>query len=171
MYKYTSFRCQIRELGGPGFLVVTPPCHDRLMCMMCNGASRDDVLFHVHASIERVGWAVVPVVSGTVARSWAYTIGLSSGFGHPELVVVGRRPDSAGLLLNSLGEMVRAGESLSPGEWILGPNDERLELKEVPHGHFTRETFALGRVLRCPRIPGARTQGPGGLPDRTRPRA
>lgn len=45
----------------------------------------------------------------------AYTVGLH-GFEHPEIVVVGLCIDTAVAVLNDLGERVRAGQSLSPGD-------------------------------------------------------
>ncbi|MBA2427455.1 MAG: DUF4262 domain-containing protein [Actinobacteria bacterium] len=77
------------------------------MCMMCEGASLDDVRFHIHGLIEGSGWAVIPVEGNTPYRSWAYTVGLVQTFDHPELVVVGLDPLAAGRLLNSIGDAIR----------------------------------------------------------------
>lgn len=79
--------------------------------MMCDGASRDEVRFHLHGKISRHGWAIFAVENaGTLG--WVYTIGLVAGFNHPELVVVGQEPALAGTVLNHLGERVRQGERL-----------------------------------------------------------
>ncbi|MGH9187288.1 MAG: DUF4262 domain-containing protein [Acidimicrobiales bacterium] len=87
------------------------------MCMMCEGASPDEVLFHVHGVIEREGWAITPIDAGPDGASWAYTIGLSAGFGHPELVIVGLDLDEAGILLQTLAERIRDGEQFGPESW------------------------------------------------------
>ena len=109
--------------------------------MMCSGASLDEVLFHVHGLIERVGWAVVPVVGRRPSTSWACTIGLVE-IGHPELLIVGRAPEAAGRLLNSLGKRVRLGESFEGVSTVqIGRTDYSLEA--VPQKRFEGDTFAL----------------------------
>ena len=73
------------------------------MCIMCDGASRDEVLFSLHGRVQRNGWALQIVAStGPPGLGWVYTIGLAA-FDHPELVVVGlevvdsaRVPERAG---------------------------------------------------------------------------
>lgn len=59
------------------------------MCMMCDGATPDEMRFMVYGHIEKYGWHIVYVENQKRSASWAYTIGLSSRFGHPELAVVG----------------------------------------------------------------------------------
>jgi hypothetical protein len=80
------------------------------MCIMCDGASRDEALFHLHSKVLRHGWALQGVESGDPQRaSWIYTVGLSSGFGHPELVMVGGLVDDVVPTLNEVAELVRRG--------------------------------------------------------------
>ncbi len=110
--------------------------------MMCSGASFDEVLFHVHGSIERAGWAVVPVSGDRRTRSWAYTIGLVE-LGHPELAVVGLRPESAGHLLNSIGDMVLQGHRFTAGGTSVGFRDKDYRFADVAPKHFVEDTFAL----------------------------
>lgn len=92
------------------------------MCMMCNGASLDDVRFHIHSLIKRVGWAVVPVQGDRPSTSWAYTIGLTTRFDHPELAVVGCEPsDTFAMWVDYFGALghprpePRAFELVLPG--------------------------------------------------------
>ena len=47
-------------------------------------------------------------------RPFAYTVGLF-GLGHSELLIFGVPPGTAAVVLNSLGERIRAGENLLPG--------------------------------------------------------
>lgn len=112
------------------------------MCEMCKGASIDEVRFNLHGMIYRSGWAVVPVVAESLERSWAYTVGLAGGFDHPELAVVGLSPTDAGRLLNKLGELVRTGSRLMPGDvvTIVGRGD--FLLAGVRPDHFAGGTFA-----------------------------
>lgn len=83
--------------------------------MMCDGASRDEVLFARHATIERYGWALVAVGDSPPTADWIYTIGLAPR-GHPELVIVGHEQAVAGALLNELGERIRDGERFQAGD-------------------------------------------------------
>jgi hypothetical protein len=79
------------------------------MCMMCDGASLDEVRFWVHGTIARFGWAIM-TVEEQQSPSWAYTIGLVACFGHPELVLVGQSQAVTHRVLNHMGEAVRRGE-------------------------------------------------------------
>lgn len=80
-------------------------------------------------TVRRCGFAVQAVFG---ARCWshpgcgcgqrrgtrppiAYTVGLY-GFGHPEVVIVGLCIDTAATVLNDLGERIRHGRSLAPGD-------------------------------------------------------
>jgi len=109
--------------------------------MMCEGASLDDVRFHIHGLIEGSGWAVIPVEGNTPYRSWAYTVGLVQTFEHPELVVVGLDPLAAGRLLNSIGDAIRDGARLAAEEVIL-LGREHIHMAQVHACHFAAGTFA-----------------------------
>jgi hypothetical protein len=79
------------------------------MCRICEGFSLDDVLALDAARIAEYGFAIIGV-SGDPAeehpRSWAYTVGLLDAADHPELIVAGIKPDTAGALLSDLGHAV-----------------------------------------------------------------
>lgn len=60
------------------------------MCMLCEGASAQDVLDGFRSRIAEFGFTMVSVGGGS--SSWTYTIGLLENFGHPELVVTGLCP-------------------------------------------------------------------------------
>ena len=83
------------------------------MCMMCDGASRDEMLFSLHAKVLHHGWALQGVGGDGERADWMYTRGLSSGFAHPELVMVGGRIEDSGRVLNEIGELVRSGRRSS----------------------------------------------------------
>lgn len=81
----------------------------------------------VAAMIRQYGWSVECVNSGTCSHPgcggesdglpFAYTIGLF-GMGHPELLILGTTVATAMGVLNTLGERVRAGENLVPGQLL-----------------------------------------------------
>lgn len=82
----------------------------------------------IRNTVHRLGWAIQYVGGEECSRPgcdsppgdgppFAYTVGLF-GLGHPELLVFGLPPEPAAWVLNSLGERVRAGESLQPGQLI-----------------------------------------------------
>jgi len=95
-------------------------------------------------TIRRHGWAVQAVAGDEPRRrpAFAYTVGLW-GFGHPELVVVGLPQPDAHRLLNAVGGLVRAGETLRPGETVHGgPDDTDLHLRllRLPNAHQVTHT-------------------------------
>lgn len=110
---------------------------------MCEGASRDEALFWVHGIIERHGWFIQYVEVEPVRRAWAYSIGLSAGFSHPELVVVGVTPEQAARLINGVGEMIREGERFTPEDCLLDPSERHIHFSKVHPNHFRRGVFAV----------------------------
>jgi hypothetical protein len=69
-------------------------------------------------TIRRFGWALQAVHgSEEEGPPFVYTVGLS-GFDHPELIVFAVSQAVAGQLLNRLGEYVRSGGRLGPGDTV-----------------------------------------------------
>ena len=82
----------------------------------------------VAAAIRRHRWAIEYVGGGLCSAPWcdggqsdgppfAYTVGLF-GLNHPELLIFGVPPGIAAWVLNTLGERIRSGEALLPGQAI-----------------------------------------------------
>jgi len=72
------------------------------------------------AEIIRTHGTYIQYVGGDSQRKEApfgYTVGLF-GIGHPELLVVGVAPGTAGGLLNDVAGRVRAGEVIVPGQLL-----------------------------------------------------
>jgi hypothetical protein len=113
------------------------------MCIMCDGASRDEALFSLHASIEEFRWAIQGVEPGPHTPPWAYTIGLSSRFDHPELIVVGVDLEVAAGFMNSMGTRIGDGERFRAGDVIVGSRGQHYHLEAVHPEHFTNGTFAV----------------------------
>jgi Domain of unknown function (DUF4262) len=70
----------------------------------------DDYMQHVLSLIDRHGWAIQHVGGGDQPDepSFSYTVGLTT-MGHPEFILFGLAPRSAGSLLNVLGDQVQKG--------------------------------------------------------------
>ncbi|MFN2556233.1 MAG: DUF4262 domain-containing protein, partial [Nitriliruptorales bacterium] len=74
----------------------------------------DELRFWIHGTIERHGWAIVAVGSPYDRDApWAYTIGLSAGYDHPEFVITGAL--DCGAVFNELAAAVTAGKRFLPG--------------------------------------------------------
>lgn len=114
------------------------------MCMICDGATPDEALFHIHGVIHRYGWFIQYVQHRKMGRSWGYTIGLSDGFDHPELVVAGLDMKRSTALLNAAGEKVRQGKRLAPTErYHLCGVDTWVGVSPVHPNHFDRGVLAV----------------------------
>lgn len=106
------------------------------MCMMCDGADMDDVLFHRDGLVRRTGWALVPVDGGR-GRDWVYTIGLA-GRDHPELVIAGVDLRYAAQVLGDLAARVCDGERLDSTDHVTYDDGLTAELVDVHAAHVER---------------------------------
>lgn len=113
------------------------------MCIMCDGASRDEALFSLHGWVTTYGWGIQYVETADPAKTWAYTIGLSSNYGHPELAVVGENQDVAGYVLNRIGEMVSKGQTFAGGDRLPDSCGRGICLAWVHPTQFDNGTFAV----------------------------
>ena len=109
--------------------------------MICEGGTHDEWLFHVHDKIERYGWSATYVEEGAANPAWAYTIGLSGGFDHPELVVVGLKPDEAATILGEIAHrVIEHAEGFMPTTDDIPASATRFV--EVHPSHWSGNTFA-----------------------------
>jgi hypothetical protein len=131
-------------LSGLAFLVLSHPLNMLgLMCILCDGASRDELLFSLHAAIEERGWIVQPVAGGEGNPPWAYSIGLSNRFDHPEMVMVGGELRASCLLLLAIGDQIAEGAVILPGMTVATTDDYRFRVATVHPSHFSIGTLAL----------------------------
>ena len=113
------------------------------MCIMCDeGATLDEVRFNIHGIIDRYGWFIQYVEAFPTRRAWAYTIGLTVGFDHPELVITGVTPQAAARVLNGLSEMVQAGRQFSPGSSLVDLCGGEIRFSEMHPAHYDRGVLA-----------------------------
>lgn len=108
------------------------------MCMMCAGASHDDVVHHYVNVIEHHGWAITGV---TGAVPWAYTVGLRWYLDHPELIVVGIHPNDVAGTIHRVVDEIEDGAVLSPGSTLHVLGGE-LDFGRVHHQNLMGEWFA-----------------------------
>lgn len=113
------------------------------MCIMCDGASRDEALFSLHGSVLIYGWGIQYVETADPDKTWAYTIGLSSNYEHPELAVVGESQDVAGYVLNRIGDMVSKGQTFAGGDRLPDSCGRGIYLAWVHPTQFDHGTFAV----------------------------
>jgi hypothetical protein len=89
------------------------------MCSICEGTTQDAVLTETRERIERRGFIMAGHEPTADRPSWLYTIGLIERHNHPELCVLGLRPQRARRLLDIVGQRVLGGERLAPGSDIV----------------------------------------------------
>jgi hypothetical protein len=97
--------------------------------------------------IRRHGWALQAVLADEDSPPFVYTVGLS-GFDHPELILFATSQATAATVLNDLGELVRAGHDLGPGDRI------RLRSGEVHLLSFPDSDDWLYAANTLYRVPG-----------------
>lgn len=131
-----------------------------------------DPLAPVREHVASHGWHVAGILPDPGRLGWTYTIGLATTTGHPDLVVSGLDPHTAAVLLNDLGDAIRNGLVLHPGDRLPGYLvDVDVEFRPVlPRwvpAHFGRATDWYGappamlavalpdRANRFPEEPGS----------------
>jgi hypothetical protein len=90
------------------------------MCIMCQGATEDELLSRIQGQIRNYGLGIIAVGDNDEDRGWAYTIGLVEGMDHPELIVAGYRLWQAMEVLDDLGSLVVFGQRLDLGTGTIG---------------------------------------------------
>jgi Domain of unknown function (DUF4262) len=113
---------------------------------------------HTAAMVRRYGWFIQYVLSSrtepgdgsdrTDGPPFAYTVGLF-GLDHAELLIVGVPEGTAAWLLNTLGERIRAGAVLLPGQLVTFDDwPHRIIPEEVPNPDEI--VFAANRFYHLP---------------------
>lgn len=99
---------------------------------------------HIQASVRQHGWWVGAIHDGNPA--FAYTIGLYRTFKHPEILIFGLPPDRMMAILNTCGELVRAGARFEAGRRAANILDEyEVEFREVAEVTSYREYVGYAR--------------------------
>lgn len=69
----------------------------------------DEIRRRMDAVISETGWWVQAVLPGPDNPFFAYSIGMTESFGHPEFLMLGFSPELMHTLINGIGELVRQG--------------------------------------------------------------
>jgi hypothetical protein len=72
---------------------------------MLSGMQR--YVLEAREKLETMDWLVQGVGAGIGSPTFAYSVGLSSKFGHPEIAIVGFDPELSRKIINEAGELVR----------------------------------------------------------------
>lgn len=98
-------------------------------------------------TIRHHGWALQAVLGEEESPPFVYTIGLY-GFGHPELILFATSQATAATVLNDLGELVRGGRILEPGERVALPSGgvHLLAFPESEHWLYAAHDLYGGSV-------------------------
>jgi hypothetical protein len=113
------------------------------MCFLCDGGTVEELHRLIDECIDDPGWFVSGVEPSRHDPMWAYTIGLTASFDHPELVMV----DSccfpcAMTAINALGARIKAGERFGPDDDVI---DDELEcvmrIGSVHRAEWTTDRF------------------------------
>lgn len=63
-------------------------------------------------TVAKHGWQVSMIESDGYSPSFAYTIGLTKSYGHPELIIIGLETQLMGELLNIAGDLIKNGHRM-----------------------------------------------------------
>lgn len=112
------------------------------MCFICDGGTPDELMRSIAGHIEQYGWHVSAVSDGVPGLGWAYTVGLTETFGHPELITTGMCcMECAHSTLNNVGEMVAAGSTFAPGDEVFDEGAVRARIGAVHERHWQSGRF------------------------------
>ncbi len=117
------------------------------MCKRCEGETIEAVFADLADTIASHGFAIQQV--GDSSSGWTYSIGLQSGFGHPDLFCVDVEADLQAKLISRIGQAVVRGASLSSA--VAGLD---VTFVDVHDTHLDREWFTNWNVIedRVPRV-------------------
>lgn len=81
-----------------------------------NCISKDDLLNQTKLNIEKFGLQVIMVASTNYSPSFAYSIGLTRTYNHPEVICFGLPNDLGHEIINDVAELIRNGAEIESGK-------------------------------------------------------
>ncbi len=80
-----------------------------------NCIDKDELLLNTKLNIDKFGLQVIMVGSTSYCPSFAYSIGLTKSFNHPEIICFGLPNDLGHAIINDIAELIRNGETFKAG--------------------------------------------------------
>lgn len=81
-----------------------------------NCISKDDLLIKTQLNIDKFGLQVIMVSATNYSPSFAYSIGLTKMYNHPELICFGLSNDLGHEIINDIAGIIKDGESIESGK-------------------------------------------------------
>jgi hypothetical protein len=81
-----------------------------------NCIDKDDLLNNTKLNIDKFGLQIILVASTSYCPSFAYSIGLTQSYNHPEIICFGLPNDLGHAIINDIAEMIQKGETINIGE-------------------------------------------------------
>jgi len=81
-----------------------------------NCIDKDDLLNSTKINIEKFGLQVIMVNSTSYFPSFAYSIGLTESYNHPEIICFGLSNDLGHAIVNDIAELIKNGEKFEAGK-------------------------------------------------------
>lgn len=81
-----------------------------------NCIDKDDLLNDTKLNIEKFGLQVIMVGSTSYCPSFAYSIGLTQTYNHPEIICFGLPNDLGHVIINDIAEIIKSGERFEVGK-------------------------------------------------------
>jgi hypothetical protein len=81
-----------------------------------NCISKNDLLEQTKLNITKFGLQIIMVTSTNYSPSFAYSIGLTKTYNHPEIICFGLPNDLAHEIINDVAEIVKNGEIIESGK-------------------------------------------------------
>lgn len=109
---------------------------------------RAGIIQQLRSDIRAGEFNVVALVADQSSCDWAYSVGLSGCFGHPELLMVGMEASLAGMVIEDVGRAVAEGLRIVPGDSIEAAGSLVLETCSVDNIWLAQGAwFDLGREV------------------------
>jgi len=81
--------------------------------------------------IAKYGHTVLGVLGSEDSPEFAYTIGLTEKYGHPELLIIGTAMATSQILLNAIADRIKAGDKIKDGTLLTEIANLPLVIKEI----------------------------------------
>jgi hypothetical protein len=81
-----------------------------------NCIDKDDFLNDIKLNIDKFGLQIIMVGSTSYCPSFAYSIGLTQTYNHPEIICFGLPNDLGQAIINDIAEIIKNGEKFESGK-------------------------------------------------------